>query len=96
MITIQIKWFRASVSSTRRLNRGRKRKISKTTAPAMVPTMPAKFPNLIATKTMTTKSRRGAKLRSELSLSNGVNPVAATMQHPAPIDAESKRDMLER
>jgi len=76
-----------------RLNRGWKRKIAKTSAAVTVPSIPAKLPNLAATKKMTTRKRSGAKLVKGVWLMTGVNPAAAIAQHPAPTEADCKRDM---
>jgi len=91
--TIQMRWFRAAAFSIIRLNRGSKRKIAKTSAPVKVPNIPAKFPNRAATKKITIRNTRGAKLVKGVWLMTGVNPAAATAQHPAPTEADCKRDM---
>ena len=78
------------------LNRGSKRKTAKIRAPAIVPSIPAKLPNRTATTTITMRKIRGAELLNELCLNIGVSAAEAIAQHPAPIEAETQRDIAER
>jgi len=60
-----------------------------------VPTIPAKFPNRAATKTITTRKTSGAKLVKGVWLMTGVSPAATIAQHPVPTEADCQRDMLQ-